>query len=112
MVTDRDAGSSMSEQWLAVLDAVAEVCAAERANSASTRRVSLRIQGVNRGQARTLLRVLRRRGYVDTIGKSVDGAPLRWALTAAGRSVRTRRRPMQPLATDHGADRRSTAPVA
>src|SRR5258708_1583318 len=103
MDTDRDAGGSMSEQWLAVLDAVAEACAAERANSASTKRVSLRIQGVNRGKARTLLRVLRRRGYVHTMPESVDGAPLRWALTPAGRSVRTRRRRMQPLATDHGA---------
>lgn len=112
MVTDRDVGSPMSEQWLAVLDAVAEACAAERANSASTRRVSLRIQGVNRSKARALLRVLRRRGYVDTMGESVDGAPLRWALTPAGRSVRTRRRPMGPLATDHGADRRPKAPSA
>jgi hypothetical protein len=57
------------------------------------------------------LRVLRRRGYLDTIGESVDGAPLRWALTPAGRSVRTRRRPMQPLATDPGADRRPRAPA-
>jgi hypothetical protein len=112
MVTDRDAGSLISEQWLAVLDAVAEACAAERANSASTGRVSLRIQGVKRGKARTLLRVLRRRGYLDTMADSVDGAPLRWALTPAGRSVQKRRRPMQPRATDHGADRRARAPVA
>lgn len=91
MVTDPDTRSSVSEQWLNVLDAVADACAAEHANSAATSRVSLRIQGVNRRNARMLLRVLRRRGYLDTTGESVDGAPLRWALTAAGRSVRARR---------------------
>jgi hypothetical protein len=30
------------------------------------------------------LRALRRRGYVRTIERSVDGAPLRWALIADG----------------------------
>ncbi len=91
MVTDLDTHSSVSEQWLNVLDAVADACAAERANSAATGRVSLRIEGANRRKARMLLRVLRRRGYLDTIGEPVDGAPLRWALTPAGRSARARR---------------------
>lgn len=94
MVANPDTRSSVSEQLLNVLDAVADACAAEDASSAATGRVSLRIRGVNRRKARMLLRVLRRRGYVHTTGESVDGAPLRWALTAAGRSVRARRQPV------------------
>jgi hypothetical protein len=89
MATDRDAGTVVPEQWLAVLDAVAEACAADRASSASTGGISLRVRGANGRTARTLLRVLRRRGYVCTTGASVDGAPLHWALTAAGRALRT-----------------------
>jgi hypothetical protein len=48
------------------------------------------MSGVNRRTARTLLRLLRRRGYLDTLGESGDGAPRRWALTPAGRSLRDR----------------------
>jgi hypothetical protein len=88
MVTDRDARTAVPEQWLAVLDAVADACAAEHASSASTRRISVRIRGVNARTARMLLRLLRRRGYLDVVGEYGDGAPLRWALTPAGRSLR------------------------
>jgi hypothetical protein len=89
MDTDRDPGTAVPEEWLAVLDAVAEACAAEHARSASTGRVSVRISGVNRHTARMLLRLLRRRGYLDTAGVPGDGAPLHWTLTPAGRSLRT-----------------------
>jgi DNA-binding transcriptional ArsR family regulator len=90
VTADRDAGTVVPEQWIAVLNAVSEACAAEHASSASTGVISLRIRGVSGRTARTLLRVLRRRGYVCTTGDSVDGAPLHWALTPAGRALRTR----------------------
>ena len=88
MVPDREADLAVSEQWLAVLNAVSEACAADSAGSASTRRVSARIRGGNTRSARALLRVLRRRGYVRTAVGAEDGAPVLWALTAAGREVR------------------------
>lgn len=86
---DRTASTAVPQQWLAVLDAVAEACAAEHASAASTGHVSARITGVNRHTARTLLRLLRRRGYLDTTGLPGDGVPLQWALTPAGRSLQT-----------------------
>lgn len=81
------------DSWLAVLDAVAEACAAERIDFAPTDVVARRIRFAHgSGRARALLRLLRRRGYVCARPNSKDGAPVRWALTAAGRSLRTRRR--------------------
>ena len=76
--------------WLAALDAVAEACAAERAASATTRSVACRIHTANGSRsARTLLRVLRRHGYLASIQDGKEGAPLRWTLTAAGRHARS-----------------------
>ena len=40
--------------------------------------------------ARTLLRMLRRHGYLASIQDGEDGAPLRWTLTAAGRCARSK----------------------
>lgn len=37
-----------------------------------------------------MLRLLRRRGYVRASHQSGDGSPVRWALTPAGQSLRTR----------------------
>ncbi len=80
---------------LAVLDALEAACTADHCSSVPTARVSLQIGGGHGGTARALLRVLRRRGYVCTTGESVDGAPLRWALTPAGRALRTARRDLR-----------------
>lgn len=88
MATDRDAGTLVPQQWMAVLNAVFDGCAAARSTSVETGVISLRAKGISRGTARTVLRVLRRRGYVCTTGESVNGAPLRWSLTPAGRALR------------------------
>ena len=75
------------EHLLAVLEAVADACAAGDAAGASTGSIARRLRVNGSAPARRLLRALRRRGYVRTIGRSVDGAPLRWALTADGLAV-------------------------
>lgn len=84
--------SRVPDSWLVVLDAVAEACAAERVDYAPTDLVSRRIRSADGSRkARTLLRLLRRRGYVCARPNSEDGAPVRWALTSAGQSLRKRR---------------------
>jgi ribosomal protein S8 len=90
MLADREPGDGLPVHWLAALDAVAEACAAERAASATTRSVACRIHTANGSHsARTLLRVLRRHGYLASIQDGKEGAPLRWTLTAAGRRARS-----------------------
>jgi hypothetical protein len=76
--------TTREQHWLTVLEAVAAACAAGHADGASTGDVARRLRANGSQPARTLLRALRRRGYVRTIERSVDGAPLRWTLTAAG----------------------------
>jgi hypothetical protein len=91
MFLDRDPGDALPVHWLAVLDAVAEACAAERAASATTRLVARRIHTADGSHpARTVLRVLRRHGYLASIQDGDEGAPLRWTLTAAGRRARSK----------------------
>src|SRR5436190_15548386 len=80
-------GASVPEHLLAVLDAVSAVCADERSDSAPTGHIARRLRARGSPPARTLLRALRRHGYVRTVEASVDGAPLRWALTPAGRAA-------------------------
>jgi ribosomal protein S8 len=87
MLADREPGDGLPVHWLAALDAVAEACAAERAASARTRSVACRIHTAN--GSRSLLRVLRRHGYLASIQDGNEGAPLRWTLTAAGRHARS-----------------------
>ncbi len=90
MLTDRDPGDALPMHWLAVLDAVADVCAAERTGSAPTRLVARQLHGADGSHtARTLLRMLRRHGYVASIENEEERAPLRWTLTAAGRHARS-----------------------
>ncbi len=90
MLADREPGDALPVHWLAALDAVAEACAAERAASAPTGMVARRIHPPDGSHpARTLLRVLRRHGYLASIQDGKDGAPLRWTLTAAGRRARS-----------------------
>jgi hypothetical protein len=89
MLADRDHDDGLPVHWLAALDAVADACAAERVTSAPTGLVARQIHGANGTHpARTLLRVLRRHGYLATIKDREEGAPLRWTLTAAGRRAR------------------------
>lgn len=96
MLPDRDAGASaLPEHWLAVLDAVADACTVERANSAPTGRVHARARDLNGKKVRTLLRLLRRRGYVCTTGDSVAGAQLRSSLTSAGPAASPNNHPHQ-----------------
>ncbi len=75
------------QNWLTVLEAVNDACAAADTEGAPTGSVARRLRTHGSLPARTLLRALRRRGYVRTIEGSVDGAPRRWALTAAGRAL-------------------------
>jgi ribosomal protein S8 len=75
---------------MAALDAVADACAAEQAASAPTGTIARRIHRPDGSHpARTLLRVLRRHGYLASIQDGEDGTPLRWTLTAAGRRARS-----------------------
>ena len=91
MLSDRDPGDGLPVHWLAALDAVAEACAAERAANATTRLVARRIHRADGSHpARTLLRVLRRHGYLASIQDGEEGAPVRWTLTAAGRRARSK----------------------
>jgi hypothetical protein len=90
MFGDRRPGDGLPAHWLEALDAVAEACAAQRAASAPTGLVAHRIHGADGNHsARTLLRVLRRHGYIASVRHEEDGAPLRWTLTAAGRRARS-----------------------
>ncbi len=89
MLTDQDHRDELPMHWLAALDAVAEACSAERAASAPTRLVARRLHGAEGSNtARTLLRTLRRHGYLASI-QDQEGAPVRWTLTAAGRHARS-----------------------
>jgi hypothetical protein len=91
MLADRDPDDGLPVHWLAALNAVAEACAAERAASATTRLVARRIHTADGAHsARTLLRVLRRHGYLASTQDGEEGAPLRWALTPAGRRARSK----------------------
>jgi len=97
MLTDRDPGGGLPVHWLAALDAVADACAAERAASAPTGLVGRRLHGADGSHtARTLLRMLRRHGYLASIQDEEEGAPLRWTLTAAGRHARSKALMRQP----------------
>lgn len=75
------------QSWLAVLEAVADACAAKHPDGAPTGDIARRLGPNGSPPARTLLRALRRRGYVCTTERSVDGSPLRWELTPAGRAL-------------------------
>ena len=91
MLTDRGPGDELHVHWLAALDAVADACAAERAASAPTGLVGRRLHGPDGSHAaRTLLRMLRRHGYLAGIQNEEEGAPLRWTLTAAGHHARSK----------------------
>ncbi len=90
MPTDQDPRDGLPMHWLAALDAVAEACSAERAASAPTGLVARRLHGADGSNAaRTILRTLRRHGYLASIQTDQAGAPLRWTLTAAGRDARS-----------------------
>src|SRR5262245_19501987 len=83
MLADRDPVDGLPVHWLAALDAVAEASAADPAASATTRLVARRIHTADGSHpARTLLRLLRRHGYLASIQDAEEGAPLRWTLTA------------------------------
>jgi hypothetical protein len=91
MVADRAPGDGLPTHWLAALDAVADACAAEHAASAPTGLVARRLHGANGPHAaRTLLRALRRHGYLESIQDGEEGAPLRWTLTTAGGHARSK----------------------
>lgn len=97
MLADRNPGDGLPVHWLAVLDAVSRACAAERAASAPTGLVARRLPGAHGPHmTRTLLRTLRRHGYLASIQNGEDGAPLRWKLTAAGRRARSNALIRQP----------------
>jgi hypothetical protein len=90
MPKERDHDEGLPVHWLAVLDAVADACSAEGAAGAPTRMVAFRLHGADGSHtARTLLRMLRRHGYVSSIQNEEQGSPLRWTLTAAGRHARS-----------------------
>jgi hypothetical protein len=90
MFGDWGPDDGLPAHWLEALDAVAQACAAERAASAPTPLVAHRIHGADGNHsARTLLRVLRRHGYLASVQHGEEGAPLRWTLTAAGRRARS-----------------------
>jgi hypothetical protein len=92
IVQDADPHLGLPEQWQAVLDAVEDACWSAGGDGATTGLIARRL-GVLTGSRtpRTLLRVLRRRGYVETLAETEEGAPIRWRLTQAGRAVTTRR---------------------
>jgi hypothetical protein len=90
MLTDQDPRDELPMHWLAALDAVAEACSAERTASAPTGLVARRLHVADGSHtARTLLRMLRRHGYLASIQTNQEGAPLRWKLTAAGHHARS-----------------------
>ena len=92
MLTDAQADLSVPDQWLAVLDAVADACATENADSAPTDLVLGRIPDADGSwTVRTLLRLLLRRGYVRIRPGPGNGPPVRWSLTPSGQSLRTHR---------------------
>lgn len=97
MSTDRGPRAELPVHWLAVLDAVADACAAERTASAPTGLVGRRLHGADGSHtARTLLRMLRRHGYLASIQDEEEGAPVRWTLTAAGHHARSKELMRQP----------------
>lgn len=88
MITGSNVNRPVPDRWLVVLDAVADLCIAQRSDGVPTDLVSRRLRATNRSAtARTVLRALRRQGYLYSPAESVEGAPRRWALTPAGRSV-------------------------
>ena len=90
MLADHDPGDGLPVHWLAALEAVAQACAAGRAASATTPLVARRIHTADGSHpARTLLRVLRRHGYLASVQNGEEGAPLQWTLTATGHRARS-----------------------
>ena len=81
------AGSDpLPDHWLVVLRTVASACAGDRSESVPTPRVArdLRDQAPEAAaSARTLLRALRRHGYLDS-PRETGGGPARWAPTRKG----------------------------
>jgi hypothetical protein len=67
MLTDRDHRAELPVHWLATLHAVADACAAERAASGPTGLVGRRLHGADGSHTGTLLRMLRRHGYLASI---------------------------------------------
>jgi hypothetical protein len=99
MFAGRGPGAGLPVHWLAALDAVADACTAERAASAPTGLVGRRLRDADGSHTtRTLLRMLRRHGYLASIQDEKEGAPLRWTLTAAGRHARSKALMRQPKA--------------
>jgi hypothetical protein len=91
MLADRAPGDGLPTHWLAALDAVADACAAEHTTSAPTGLVARRLHGGNGPHAaRTLLRALRRHGYLESTDDREQGAALRWTLTTAGDRARSK----------------------
>jgi hypothetical protein len=90
IVHEREPHIGLPAHWQAVIDAVEDACSSARSGSATTGLVARRLSGLH-GSPRTLLRVLRRRGYVQTLTETADGDPIRWTLTPAGRALTTRR---------------------
>lgn len=75
------------ERWLIVLRAVTEACDAEQSDSVPTPAITRELRGQLGGTTaaiRTLLRALRRHGYLNSQAPD-DNGPVRWAPTAKGR---------------------------
>lgn len=83
------AGSQeLSERWVAVLRTVVDACHAEAVDAVTTAAIANRLRDCppgGRSSVRTLLRVLRRHGYVRTFSRDND-EPVRWAPTDKGRA--------------------------
>ena len=78
----------VSERWLIVLRALTEACDAEPSDSVPTPAITRELRGQLGGTTaavRTLLRALRRHGYLNSQAPD-DKGPVRWAPTAKGRS--------------------------
>jgi hypothetical protein len=78
----------LPDRWLAVLRTVSDACQAERADSVPTPLVARQLCDQPPGgpsSVRTLLRTLRRHGYVRSPNRAGD-EPARWAPTAKGRA--------------------------
>jgi hypothetical protein len=92
IVHEREPHIGLPAHWQAVLDAVEDACSSARSDSATPGLIARRLPGLNGSRTpRTLLRVLRRRGYVRTLTETAAGDPIRWTLTPAGRALTTRR---------------------
>jgi len=92
IVHDGDPDIGLPVHGQAVLDAVEDACSSARSDSATTGLIARHLPDLNGSRTpRTLLRALRRRGYVQTLTETADGAPIRWTLTPAGHALTTRR---------------------